>query len=169
MARVGDARAHTGAFWPIAFCLLLSWIVLVFGIASLQRYDYVVSGNTLTGTYSWQWWVVVFQFLTLCGVFHVASWGHHEVGRVAIVAYLAIAAVLTMYEANTFYGPYHDEAEPHRRITTYFTGAFLCALFDLLLIIFLGTTAFELQPLTRRGVTTNKHPGPGATTGTATV
>jgi hypothetical protein len=25
------------------------------GVAALQRYDYVVSGNTLTGTYSWQW------------------------------------------------------------------------------------------------------------------
>ena len=28
------------------------------------------------------------------GVFHAASWGHHEVGRVAIVAFLAISTVL---------------------------------------------------------------------------
>lgn len=28
------------------------------------------------------------------GVFHGASWGHHETGRVAIVAFLAISTVL---------------------------------------------------------------------------
>ena len=38
----------------------------------------------------------MFQFLVLVGVWHCASWGHHEVGRAAIVAYLAIAAVFTM-------------------------------------------------------------------------
>ncbi len=54
---------------------------------------------------------------------------------------------MLQYEANTFYGPYRSGAAPIRRITCYFVGAFLCAIFDLLLIIFLGTTAFELQPL----------------------
>ena len=46
-------------------------------------------------------WVVVFQFLVLVGVWHCASWGHHEVGRVAIVAYLAIAAVFVMVGAHS--------------------------------------------------------------------
>ena len=41
-------------------------------------------------------WVLVFQFITLVGVYHVASWGHHDVGRVAVVAFLAISAVLMM-------------------------------------------------------------------------
>ena len=57
---------------------------------------------------------------------------------------------------------------PTRRITTFFVGAFLSAIFNLLLIVFLGTTAFELQPVVgnRRGAGTTKT---GATTGTATV
>lgn len=48
-------------------------------------------------------WVVVFQFLVLVGVWHCASWGHHEVGRVAIVAYLAIAAVFVMVSACSLF------------------------------------------------------------------
>jgi len=166
----GNAGAFTGVFWPTAVLLLLSWIVFLIGLASLQRYDYVVTGNTLTGTYSWQWWVLVFQFLTLVGVYHVASWGHHDVGRVAVVAFLAISAVFMMYEANTFYGPYRSGAAPIRRITCYFVGAFLCAIFDLLLIIFLGTTAFELQPLVgNRGGLGNKRGATTTTTGATTV
>ncbi len=43
----------------------------------------------------------MFQFLVLVGVWHCASWGHHEVGRVAIVAYLAIAAVFVMVRAHS--------------------------------------------------------------------
>ena len=51
------------------------------------------------------------------------------------------------YESNSFYVLHHAGAGPYRRITCYFVGAFLCALFNLLLIIFLGTTAFELSPV----------------------
>ena len=54
---------------------------------------------------------------------------------------------LLQYEANTFYGPYRAGADPYPRITTYFVGAFLCAIFDLILIAYLGTQTFELQPI----------------------
>ena len=41
-----SATADSGVFIASVCCA---------GLAALQRYDYVVSGNTLTGTYSWQW------------------------------------------------------------------------------------------------------------------
>jgi hypothetical protein len=46
-------------------------------------------------------------------------------------------------------------------------GALLSSLFNLLLIIFLGTTAFELQPVVGRRGTTTK--GTTGTTGAAAV
>ena len=36
------------------------------------------------------------------GVFHAASWGHHDVGRVAIVAFLAISTVLLFVSPSSF-------------------------------------------------------------------
>jgi hypothetical protein len=51
------------------------------------------------------------------------------------------------YEANTFYGPYRAGADPYARIVTYWVGSFLCAIFDLILIAYLGTSTFELQPI----------------------
>lgn len=71
------------------------------------------------------------------------------------------------YESNSYYVLHHSNTGPTRRITTYFVGAFLSAIFNLLLIVFLGTTAFELQPVVgnRRAAGTKS----GATTGTATV
>lgn len=77
-----------------------------------------------------------------------------------------VCAVQT--ETNTYYGLHRSEAEPHRRITTFFVGALLSALFNLLLIIFLGTTAFELEPvLGSRGTGVGHHHGTKTTTGTA--
>ena len=72
------------------------------------------------------------------------------------------------YESNSYYVLHHSNTGPTRRITTFFVGAFLSAIFNLLLIVFLGTTAFELQPVVgnRRGAGTTKT---GATTGSATV
>ena len=74
------------------------------------------------------------------------------------------------YESNSYYVLHHSGTGPYRRITTYFTGAFLSAIFNLLLIIFLGTTAFELQPLmgNRRGTAGTTKTGT-TTTGAATV
>lgn len=76
----------------------------------------------------------------------------------------------TQYESNSYYVLHHSGTGPYRRITTYFTGAFLSAIFNLLLIIFLGTTAFELQPLmgNRRGAAGTTKTGT-TTTGAATV
>ena len=73
------------------------------------------------------------------------------------------------YESNSYYVLHHSNTRPTRRITTYFVGAFLSAIFNLLLIVFLGTTAFELQPVVgnRRGAGAGTKSG--ATTGTATV
>jgi hypothetical protein len=178
MARVGNtsgtATSHTSLVWVTYFLALLSWIVLLAGLASLQRYDYVARNGTVSDTYSFQWWVVVFEFITLIGVFYAVSMGHHEIGRVAIIAFLAIATVLLFGEANTFYGNYHRGVEPIRRVTTYFVGALLCSIFNLLLIIFLGNTAMEVVSPFRRGGVVHKH-GHGTTgtttgtTGTATV
>lgn len=73
-------------------------------------------------------------------------------------------------ETNTFYGNYRRGVEPHRRVTTYFVGALLSSLFNLLLIIYLGNTAMEIVSPFRRGGVVHKH---GATTtgttGAATV
>jgi len=173
MARVGSANQHTAAFWPVLFLDLLAWIVLLAGISALEHVrdsDGTYTSGTGGVGYSWQWWVVVFQFITLVGVFHGASWGHHETGRVAIVAFLAISTVLLFYESNSYYVLHHSGTGPYRRITTYFTGAFLSAIFNLLLIIFLGTTAFELQPVigNRRGTAGTTKTGT-TTTGAATV
>lgn len=169
MARMGGAKEHSAAFWPVLFLALLSWLVLLAGVSALEHVrnsEGVVSAGTGGVGYSWQWWVVVFEFITLCGVFHGASWGHHETGRVAIVAFLTIATVLLMYESNSYYVLHHSLITPHHRITTYFCGAFLCAIFNLLLIIFLGTTAFQLHPIAggRHGTTTTKTTNTGATT-----
>ncbi len=72
-------------------------------------------------------------------------------------------------ETNTYYGLHRSGAEPAPRITTYFVGALLTSFFNLLLIIFLGTTAFEVTPvLGTRGTHTSKT-GTTGTTGTATV
>lgn len=167
MARVGNAHGHTGLVWAVYFLDLLAWIVLLAGLASLQRTDYIERGGTVSDTYSFQWWVVVFQLITLVGVFYAVSMGHHEIGRVAMIAFLAISTVLLFGETNTFYGPYRREAEPHRRITTYFAGALISSALNLLLIIFLGNTAMEIvSPFRRGGV---KHGHTGTTTGTATV
>lgn len=167
MARIGGAREHSAAFWPVLFLDLCAWIVLLAGVSSLEHVkgtEGVVSAGTGGVGYSWQWWVVVFQFVTLVGVFHAASWGHHEVGRVAVVAFLSIATVLLFYESNSYYVLHHSGTGPYRRITTYFTGAFLCAIFNLLLIVFLGTTTFELQPVVGNRTAGTKHTGTGAAT-----
>ena len=70
------------------------------------------------------------------------------------------------YESNSFYVLHHSGAGPYRRITCYFVGAFLSAIFNLLLIIFLGTTAFELSPVVGNGTRAGHK---GTNTGTATV
>lgn len=76
------------------------------------------------------------------------------------------------YESNSFYVLHHSGAGPYRRVTCYFVGAFLSAIFNLLLIIFLGTTAFELSPIvgngTRAGTHTHGHKTT-TNTGAATV
>jgi hypothetical protein len=61
---------------------------------------------------------------------------------------------------------HHSGVGPYRRVTCYFVGAFLSAIFNLLLIIFLGTTAFELQPLAGNGTarTGTKTTNTGAAT-----
>jgi uncharacterized membrane protein YidH (DUF202 family) len=174
MARVGNtsgtATSHTSLVWVTYFLALLSWIVLLAGLAALQRTTYV-PGDTADTTYSFRWWVVVFEFITLIGVFYACSMGHHEIGRVAIVAFLAIATVLLFGETNSYYDTHHG----NRRATTYFVGALLCSIFNLLLIIFLGNTAMEVVSPFRRGGVVHKH-GHGTTgttttgtTGTATV
>jgi hypothetical protein len=169
MARVGNARSHTAAFWPIVFLDFAAWIVLLAGVASLQRYNYVRSGDYANdSTYSWQWWATIFQLIALIGVFYTTSWGHHDVGRVAVVAFLAISTVVLFTETNTYYGLHRSGAAPHPRIITYFVGALLSSLFNLLLIIFLGTTAFEVTPVVGNrgtGIRGNKAGAP-ATTGT---
>jgi uncharacterized membrane protein len=173
MARVGNtsgtATSHTSLVWVTYFLDLLAWIVLLAGLAALQRTDYVERNGTVSDTYSFQWWVVVFQFITLIGIFYACSMGHHEIGRVAIIAFLAISTVLLFGETNTFYGNYRRGVEPHRRVTTYFVGALLSSIFNLLLIVYLGNTAMEIVSPFRRGGVVHKHGATTGTTGTATV
>ncbi|CAL8464542.1 g4077 [Coccomyxa elongata] len=173
MARVGNtsgtATSHTTLVWVTYFLDLLAWIVLLAGISSLQRTDYVNRGGTVSDVYSFQWWVVVFQFITLVGVFYACAAGHHEIGRVAMIAFLAISTVLLFGETNTFYGNYRRGVEPHRRVTTYFVGALLSSIFNLLLIIYLGNTAMEIVSPFRRGGVVHKHGATTGTTGAATV
>ena len=73
------------------------------------------------------------------------------------------------YESNSFYVLHHSGAGPYRRITCYFVGAFLSAIFNLLLIVFLGTTAFELSPIVGNGAGHTHGHKTTANTGTATV
>jgi len=169
MARVGNASSHTGAVWGVYFLDLLAWIILLAGISALQRTDYVERNGTVSDTYSFQWWVVIFQLITLVGIFYAVSMGHHEIGRVAMIAFLAISTVLLFGETNTFYGNYRRGVEPHRRVTTYFVGALLSAALNLLLSIFLGNTAMEVSSFRRGGAVKHGHGATTGTTGTATV
>ena len=73
------------------------------------------------------------------------------------------------YESNSFYVLHHSRAGPIHRVTCYFVGAFLCALFNLLLIIFLGTTAFELSPVIGNGTSRTGTHKTTTNTGAATV
>lgn len=75
---------------------------------------------------------------------------------------MSLSACL-QYESNSYYVLHHSLVSPHHRITTYFVGAFMCAIFNLLLIIFLGTTAFELRPFMG-----GRHAGTTKTTTTNT-
>ena len=45
MARVGSARQHTAAFWPVLFLDLLAWIVLLAGMSLVIVCSEVRLGN----------------------------------------------------------------------------------------------------------------------------
>lgn len=62
------------------------------GLAALQRTDYVERNGTVSDTYSFQWWVVVFQFITLIGKSAAAP---RKVGTLCQNEHIEIVAVLS--------------------------------------------------------------------------
>ncbi|DBA84783.1 TPA: hypothetical protein ACH3X1_005822 [Trebouxia sp. C0004] len=155
MAPVRHHPAHLGAGAAVLGCILLSWLILLAGIAACQSQ---MLNKTALG---FEWWIICFEFLLVClAATHLS--GYHR-SHAGLVALKAVNTVLCMVYANIwnkiyrqggasedFGGLYPGSADAStmlgvtpNRIDCALAGFVLLSIFNTLLLAVLGTAPTE--------------------------
>ncbi|KAL3151500.1 hypothetical protein ABBQ38_012499 [Trebouxia sp. C0009 RCD-2024] len=143
-------KAHLGLGALLIALCLVSWLVLLAGIAAVQKRvkDIGGQGSDSSHAVEFEWWILFFEAFVL----FLAATGHFlgfRASHAAVVALLSVVTALSMlwcHNWNQIRRGNHD-----KRSDTVFAGFLLVSIFNSLLILVLGTIPDESDGVYRKG------------------
>ena len=169
MAKFIGSTGHSVLVYLPHFLALSSFGILLGAVAALQQRCGQAGANRLFGAtsylaavscdklFSFDWWILFWQgFVVFVLFFFIVSRQLHK-WRAGASGVLTVAALLLMFQTNTFYHIWSGTGIPNvdstfnKRAKVAFAGALVGAVADLLLIIMIGLHDEKATPEERTG------------------
>lgn len=150
-------KAHLGLGALLIGLCLVSWLVLLAGIAAVQKAAKADGNNDSSNAVEFEWWILFFEAFVL----FLAAAGHFmgfRASHAAVVALLSVVTALSMLWCHNW--NQIRRATSDRRSETVFAGFLLVSIFNSLLILVLGTVPDESDGVVYRKGTNVSTAGP---------